>query len=148
MGDLMINVVIVTDGPYGDRAYEHIKNEFETEFIKLEQPTSSFADEIVIPRDTLKKLENADLLITYVLHHDLTLELVEKLHDTVGWIIVAAWQGKCFRNQVERIENVTAPDNMCDLSENGNPIFDEFTGIHYHDTIHLPDGKYIPGMIA
>jgi hypothetical protein len=123
----MLKIVIVTDGSYGDRAYDNIKTEFETEFILLEQPTSSFADEIDIPEDVLKKLETADLLITYVLHPDLTLEIVDRLHDKVGWIIVAAWKGEGFKNQLERFENVTAPINMCDLEENGNQIFDEFT---------------------
>ncbi len=45
----MIKVVIVTDGPYGDRAYDTIKKEFETKFIELEQPTSIFMDDIEIP---------------------------------------------------------------------------------------------------
>ena len=31
----MLKVVIVTDGPYGERAFENIKKNFETEFIEL-----------------------------------------------------------------------------------------------------------------
>jgi len=122
----MLKVVIVADGPYGERAYEFISKEFDTEFIQLEQPTSMFADDIEIPEDKLKKLESADLLITYTLHPDLTLDLVEMLHDKVKWIIVGAWRGEGFKNQVESFGNVTCPENMCDLEENGNPIFDEF----------------------
>jgi hypothetical protein len=122
----MLKVAIVADCPYGERAYEYISKEFDTEFIELEQPTSMFADEIEIPGDSLKKLESADLLITYTLHPDLTLDLVEMLHDKVKWIIVAAWRGEGFKNQVERFGNVTCPENMCDLQENGNPVFDEF----------------------
>lgn len=123
----MIKVAIVTDGPYGDRAYEQIKKEFDAEFIQLEQPSSMFADDIDIPEADLKRMATGDLLITYVLHPDLTLELVEMMQDKVSWIIVAAWRGEGFKNQVERFGNVTAPDNMCDLEENGNPVFDEFT---------------------
>lgn len=122
----MLKVVIVADGPYGERTYEYISKEFDTEFIQVEQPTSMFADEIEIPEDALKQLESADLLITYTLHPDLTLDLVEMLHDKVKWIIVAAWRGEGFKNQVERFGNVTCPENMCDLEENGNPVFDEF----------------------
>ena len=122
----MLKVIIVTDGPYGERAYEYISKEFDTEFIQVEQPTSMFADEIEIPDDKLKILENADLLITYTLHPDLTLDLVEMLHKSVKWIIVAAWRGEGFKNQVERFGNVTCPENMCDLEENGNTVFDEF----------------------
>lgn len=122
----MIKVVIITDGPYGERAYENIKKEFETDFIELEPPQGMFIDEIDIPSDALNRISNADLLITYVLHPDLTLELVEQLHDKVEWIIVGAWRGEGFKNQITRFGNITAPDNMCDLEENGNPIFDEF----------------------
>ncbi len=122
----MLKVVIVADGPYGERAYEYISKEFDTEFIELEQPTSMFADEIDIPDSALKQLKSADLLITYTLHPDLTLDLVEMIHNDVEWIIVAAWRGEGFKNQVERFGNVTCPENMCDLEENGNPVFDEF----------------------
>jgi hypothetical protein len=122
----MLKVLIATDGPYGERAYEYISKEFDTEFIQLVQPTSMFMDDIDIPESDLKQLENADLLITYTLHPDITLDLVEMLHDKVEWIIVAAWRGEGFKNQVERFGNVTCPENMCDLEENGNPVFDEF----------------------
>lgn len=122
----MLKVVIVTDGSYGERAYEYISKEFETEFIELEKPTSMFADEIEIPQEAAKKIQGADILITYTLHPDLTLDLVEMLHESVEWVIVAAWRGEGFKNQLERLGNVTCPENMCDLEENGNPIFDEF----------------------
>ncbi|HEX3014298.1 MAG TPA: DUF166 family protein, partial [Methanobacterium sp.] len=122
----MLKVAIATDGPYGERAYEYISKEFDTDFVELEQPVSMFMDEIEIPEDALKRLESADILITYVLHPDLTLDLVEILHNKVEWVIVAAWRGKGFKNQLERLGNVTCPENMCDLQENGNPVFDEF----------------------
>ena len=122
----MLKVVIATDGPYGERAYEYISKEFDTDFVELEKPVSMFADEIEIPEDTLKRLESADILITYVLHPDLTLDLVEMIHDKVEWVIVAAWRGEGFKNQLERLGNVTCPENMCDLQENGNSAFDEF----------------------
>lgn len=122
----MLKVAIATDGPYGERAYEYISKEFDTDFVELEQPVSMFMDEIEIPEDALKRLESADILITYILHPDLTLDLVEILHDKVEWVIVAAWRGAGFKNQLERLGNVTCPENMCDLQENGNPVFDEF----------------------
>ncbi len=39
---------------------------------------------------------------------------------------MGAWRGEGFKNQLESYGNVTCPENMCDLTENGNPIFDEF----------------------
>lgn len=122
----MIKIAIVTDGPYGDRAYDTIKDDFNADFIEIESPTSAFADEIEIPEDAVKRIEEAHLLITYTLHPDLTLDLVEALHSSVEWVIVAAWRGKGFKSQLEGLGNVTCPENMCDLEENGNPVFDEF----------------------
>jgi hypothetical protein len=121
-----LKVAIVTDGPYGERAYETIKEEFECDYVELEPPASLFMDEIEVPSEELERLEEADMLITYVLHPDLTLELVERLHDKVDWIIVGAWRGEGFKNQVEHFGNVNCPENMCDLEENGNPTYDEF----------------------
>ena len=123
----MLNVVIATDGPYGERAFENIKKEFDTEFIELEQPTSTFMDEINIPEDALTKIKQANILITYTQHPDLTLDLVDMVNKDVDYIIVAAWKGEGFKNQLESYENVTCPYIMCELEENGNPIFDEFT---------------------
>ena len=77
----MIKVAIVTDGPYGDRAYDTIKKEFDTDFIELEQPTSMFMDDIEIPEKNVKQIEDANILITYTTHPDLTLELVERFAD-------------------------------------------------------------------
>ena len=122
----MLKVALVTDGPYGDRAFETINEIFNTSFIELEQPSSMFLDEIEIPGKDLKLLENANILITYTTHPDLTLELVDKLYNKVNWVIVAAWKGAGFKNQLEFHGNVTCPYIMCELEENGNPLFDEF----------------------
>lgn len=122
----MIKVAIVTDGPYGDRAYDTIKKEFNTDFIELEQPTSMFMDDIEIPEKHVKQIEDTNILITYTTHPDLTLELVERFADKVDWIIVAAWRGDGFKNQLETYENVVCPYIMCELEENGNLIFDKF----------------------
>lgn len=122
----MLKVVIVTDGPYGDRAYDTIKKEFNTVFLELEQPTSMFMDDIEIPEEDIKLIEGSNILITYTTHPDLTLELVERFVDKVDWIIVAAWRGDGFKNQLESYNNVICPYIMCELEENGNPIFDKF----------------------
>ncbi|BDZ71610.1 DUF166 domain-containing protein [Methanobacterium petrolearium] len=121
-----MKISIVTDGSYGERAHATIKEEFNCDYIMMDAPTSTFMDEIDLPSETLAQLENADIIITYTLHPDLTLDLVDALHDKVEWIIVGAWRGDGFKNQLEKYGNVTCPENMCDLSENGNPIFDEF----------------------
>jgi Uncharacterized protein conserved in archaea len=141
----MLKVVIATDGPYGERAFENIKKDFDTEFVELEQPESMFMDEIDIPADVLAKIKDGNILITYTQHPDLTLDLVDMVNKDVNYIIVAAWQGEGFKNQLERYENVTCPYIMCELEKNGNEIFDEFTskiGKPKVD-IKLEDGKIV-----
>ena len=122
----MLKVAIVTDGPYGDRAFDNIGEIFNTVFIELEKPSSMFMDDIELPEKDIKILEDVNILITYTTHPDLTLELVERFADKVDWIIVAAWQGEGFKNQLESHENIVCPYIMCELEENGAPIFDEF----------------------
>ena len=53
----MLKVVIATDGPYGECAYEYINKEFDTDFIELEQPSSMFADDIEIPEDAIRRIQ-------------------------------------------------------------------------------------------
>lgn len=122
----MIKVVVVTDGPYGDRAFDTIKMEFDTEFIELEQPDSMFMDELDIPENLLNKIKAANILITYTQHPDITLDLVHMVHKDVDWIVVAAWNGEGFKNQLKGYGNVSCPYIMCELEENGDPAFDEF----------------------
>ncbi len=122
----MIKVSIVTDGPYGDRTYDTVCADFKCDFVELEQPDSMFMDDIEIPDKVLTNLKTADLVISYILHPDLLLEMVEQIHENVGWIIVAAWRGEGLKNQLESFGNVNCPDTMCELEENGDPIYDEF----------------------
>lgn len=125
-----MKIAIVTDGPYGDRTYNTICKDFDCDYVELEQPDSMFVDDIEIPEEEKKILEKADLIISYILHPDMSLELVEELHDKVGWIIVAAWRGEGFKNQLEQYENVSCPENMCDLEEIGDQVHDEFVAVY------------------
>lgn len=122
----MIKIIVVTDGPYGDRTFDTICEDFETVFIELDEPDSMFMDDVEVPEDILTELKSADLIISYILHPDLVLEMVEEIHGDVGWIIVAAWRGEGLKNQLEAYGNVSCPDTMCELEENGDPVYDEF----------------------
>lgn len=123
----MLKVVILTDGPYGDRAYDTIKEKFSAEFIELEPPSDMFLDdEIEIPKEAIDKINNANILISYISHPDLALDIVYRFADKVDWIIIASWKGDGLKNQFESKNNVSCPYIMCELEENGNPIYDEF----------------------
>lgn len=124
----MTNIVILTDGPYGDRAYSTIKKKFDTNFIQLEPPSGMFLDdEIEIPKDVVEKIENSNIIISYISHPDLLLDIVDRFADKVDWIIVASWKGDGFKNQLESKNNVSCPYIMCEIEENGNPIYDKFS---------------------
>ncbi|WP_048191978.1 DUF166 domain-containing protein [Methanobacterium sp. SMA-27] len=122
----MLKIAVVTDGPYGDRAFDTISKEFESDFIELEQPESMFMEDVEIAEEALESLKSTDIIISYILHPDLLLELVEQLHDHVEWIIVGAWKGEGFKNQIEEYDNVICPENICDLEESGDEVFNEF----------------------
>lgn len=145
----MFKVAIVTDGPYGDRAYDTIKKEFDTVFVELQQPTSMFMDDVEIPEEDVKLIEGSNILITYTTHPDLTLELVERFVDNIDWIIVAAWRGDGFKNQLETHQKVTCPYIMCELEENGNPIFDKFvTDIGKPKVVLKLDGNKLKDIVV
>lgn len=139
----MLKITIVTDGPYGDRTYQTIKNDFEANFIEIAPPTSAFIDKIKLSYDSLKVIEGSDILITYTLHPDLTLELVERFAPLVKWVIVAAWNGEGFKNQLEKFGNIICPDIMCELEEIGDSTFDGFVSVIGKPEVEitLDDGK-------
>ena len=122
----MLKIAVVTDGPYGDRTFDTVCKEFQSDFIDLDQPESMFMEDVEIAQEAIESLKSTDIIISYILHPDLLLELVEQLHDYVGWIIVGAWKGEGFKNQIEEYDNVICPENMCDLEESGDEVFNEF----------------------
>lgn len=122
----MLKVVIVTDGPYGDRAFETINELFDTAFIEIEKPEAMFIEEIDIPERDLKIIEDANILITYTTHPDVTLIMAEMFHDKVDWIAIASWKGEGFKKQLESHGNITCPYIMCELEENDNSSWNEF----------------------
>ena len=122
-----MKVVILSDGPYGNRAYENIKEIFKTDFIKIEAPSDMFFDEkIEIPKEQTRKIEGANIIISYISHPDLSLDIVNTFADKVDWIIIASWKGEGLKNQLMIKNNVSCPYIMCELEKNGNPIYDKF----------------------
>jgi len=118
---MMLKVVIVTDGPYGDRAFETINELFDTAFIEMETPEAMFIEEIDIPERDLKIIESANILITYTTHPDVTLILTEMFHDKVDWMAIASWKGDGFKNQLESHGNVTCPYIMWNSKKTAIP---------------------------
>jgi hypothetical protein len=104
-----VKIGILSDGKYGDRAYENIKTRFPTEWILIESPDSPMIDDVKLD------LPRCDLYISYLRHPDIVLSLLEKRVPT----ILGVSFGLGFLNQAKQIfEKVLAPMTMCSLEDN------------------------------
>lgn len=104
-----MKIGIVSDGTYGDRAYEIIKERFPTEWIMAPFPSGMMVDDIDLT------LPDCDLYISYVRHPDVALAIVEMGKP----VILGVSFGPGFLRQAKGInENIVAPPTMCSLEDN------------------------------
>jgi hypothetical protein len=104
-----MKIGIVSDGKFGDRAYEIIKERFPTEWILAPFPQSVIADDIELT------LPDCELYISYVRHQDVTLAIIEKQKP----VILGVSFGPGFLRQAKAInEDIVAPLTMCSLEDN------------------------------
>ncbi|MCL2115256.1 MAG: hypothetical protein FWH29_03435 [Methanobrevibacter sp.] len=123
----MIKVAIVRDeSPYGERSYKTIRQKFETKLIHIESPSGVFIDNINLDKKIIDNLSKFDIIITYIKQADMTLEIVENLHNKVSWIIIGIWKGEGFKNQLLKYKNVSVPDVLCELESHENQDYNEF----------------------
>jgi hypothetical protein len=107
--DVQMKIGIVSDGKFGDRAYEVIKGRFPTEWIAAPFPQSMLVDDLVLD------LPDCDLYISYVRHPDVALAIIEKQKP----VIFGVSFGPGFLRQAKAInENIVAPITMCSLEDN------------------------------
>jgi len=67
---ISLKIGIVSDGQYGERAFEQIRRRFPTEWILLPYPSSPVVDEIELT------IPPCDLYISYLRHPDIAMELI------------------------------------------------------------------------
>jgi len=104
-----VKVGVVSDGLYGERAFEQIRRRFPTEWILLPYPSSPVIDEITFP------LPPCDLYISYLRHPDITLELIRKRSP----VLLGVNHGQGFLIQAHAINPaVIGPETMCSLLPN------------------------------
>jgi hypothetical protein len=104
-----MKIGIVSDGKFGDRAYEVIKEKFPTEWIMAAFPQSMVVDDLELD------LPECDLYISYVRHPDVALAIIEKQKP----VILGVSFGPGFLRQAKEInENIIAPVTMCSLEDN------------------------------
>ena len=123
-----MKIGIISDGKFGDRAFEIIREKFPTEWITAPFPSAMMVDDIELT------LPDCDLYISYVRHPDVALAVIEKQKP----VILGVSFGIGFLRQAKAInENVVAPPTMCSLEDNtwvpeinefaktfGRPMFD------------------------
>lgn len=124
-----MKIGIVSDGKFGDRAFEVIRELFPTEWIKVPFPSSPVADDIEL------NIPDCDLYISYVRHPDVALALVEKQKP----VILGISFGPGFLRQAKSInENIVAPVTMCSLEDNTwVPEINEFARVFGRPTFDL-----------
>lgn len=123
-----MKIGIVSDGEFGDRAYEVIREKFPTEWIMVPFPQSMLVDDLELD------LPLCDLYISYARHPDVALAIIEKQKP----VILGISFGPGFLRQAKGInENIVGPVTMCSLEDNtwvpeinefakvfGRPVFD------------------------
>ncbi len=104
-----MKIGIVSDGKFGDRAFEIIREKFPTEWILAPFPQCMIADDLELA------LPECDLYISYVRHPDVALAIIEKQKP----VILGVSFGPGFLRQAKGInENIVAPLTMCSLEDN------------------------------
>ncbi|WP_321506645.1 DUF166 family protein [uncultured Methanoregula sp.] len=104
-----MKIGIVSDGKFGDRAFEVIRERFPTEWIMAPFIQSPIADDIELA------LPECDLYISYVRHPDVALAIIEKKKP----VILGISFGPGFLRQAKAInEDIIAPPTMCSLEDN------------------------------
>jgi len=123
-----MKIGIVSDGKFGERAYEVIRERFLTEWIIAPFIQSPIAEEIELT------LPECDLYLSFVRHPDVALAIIEKQKP----VILAVSFGPGFLRQAKAInEDIVAPLTMCSLEDTtwvpaineyakvfGRPVFD------------------------
>ncbi len=104
-----VKICILSDGKFGDRAYEVIGEKFPVEFIRVPYFASPVVDDLDLD------IPKCDLYISYARHPDVARAIAEKGVPTILGISF----GPGFLRQVrEANENVVAPLTMCSLEDN------------------------------
>lgn len=117
----MIKIGVVSDGKFGDRAFEIIREKFPTIWIPVPFPFAIMVD------DTGLDVPDCDLYISYARHPDIILDLLGKKRP----VILGINPGPGFLRQAKTInEDIIAPPTMCSLeTDTWVPAINEFASV-------------------
>lgn len=132
-----MRVCIVSDGAFGDRAFEQCMARFPTDFALVEPIPATVVDDVEI------EVPEADLYVSYLRSPALALALVEHGRP----VILGVSFGPGFVRQARAINPaVVAPETMCSLEPtSGNDALDTFARVFGRPqfTVTVRDGKVV-----
>ncbi|MEN6341469.1 MAG: DUF166 family protein [Methanospirillum sp.] len=132
-----MRVCIVSDGAFGDRAFEQCLARFPTEFALVEPIPASIVDDVAI------EVPEADLYLSYLSSPAQALALVEMGTP----VILGVSFGPGFARQARDINPaVVAPETMCSLEPpTGSDAIDAFARVFGRPrfAVTLRDGKLV-----
>lgn len=115
-----IKIGIISDGKYGERAFENIKKHFDTEWILIPEIPST----VMLDDHFFLDIPECELYVSYVRHPDIILELAGFQKP----LILGITPGLGLLKQARNINpKVVGPRTMCSLEPNtGIPEIDIF----------------------
>ncbi|MFO8018418.1 MAG: DUF166 family protein [Promethearchaeia archaeon] len=109
--DRVITIGLITDGKYGERAYENFKRFFSTNWIEV----PDISPNIMLDDGLDLKIPECDLYVVYVRHPDIILEIAELQKP----LILGITPGRGLLRQVKDINSKSiGPRTMCSLEPN------------------------------
>ena len=115
-----MKIGVITDGKYGERAFENIKKHFQVEWILVSDIPAS----VMLDDEIDLSIPICDLYLSYVRHPDILLELASLQKP----LILGITPGLGLLKQAQGINSqVIGPITMCSLEPNtGIPEIDTF----------------------
>jgi len=134
----MVSIGVITRGKYGKRLIENVRNNSEFKVSTIEIP-ESLPDFIEAPGEFLaalnldKSIFSNDLIITYILHPDLTPEIVRLAGENGARAVIIAG-GAARAGGLSELQKISEKYNMhievheicCDIEQCGDNVVDEF----------------------
>ena len=118
-----MKIGIVTDGKYGERAFENISKIFDSEWIEVEEIAAS----IILEDEYELNIPDCDLYISYLRHPDQVFALAELEKPTLLGISFGIGH---FKQLKEINQNIFIFDSMCSLEPTTN-VFEIDTFAHF-----------------